>query len=73
MACGRDGLILKALELWEETPEYLAKCLGMPEWRIINSRGWALRYISGWQRKETTYREYKLHTKSQAKLRSKVE
>lgn len=59
--CGLDGLILKALTLWEETPEYLAKCLGKPVWSIIERRASALKYISGWRRKRSDYKTWREH------------
>ena len=62
--CGLDGLILKALTLWEESPEYLAKCLGKPVWSIIQRRASALRYIAGWRRKRSTYQEFLGHRRA---------
>ena len=67
--CGLDGLILKAIVLWEETPEYLAKCLKMPEWVILERKAAALRYISGWRRKQSTYREFLGHRRASSKLK----
>lgn len=62
--CGLDGLILKALILWEETPEYLTKCLSISEQEIYWRRSRALAYISGWRRKRVSYREFISHRKT---------
>jgi hypothetical protein len=62
--CGLDGLILKALILWEETPQYLAKCQSMSEEQIIRRKSRALAFISGFERKRISYREFISHRKT---------
>lgn len=44
--CGKDGLILLAIEGWEETPESLSIYLKMPVWSVLKRKKKALRYIS---------------------------
>jgi hypothetical protein len=61
--CGLDGLILKAVTLWEEGIEYLSRCLGISEDIIIKRKSKALGFISGWRRKRISYREWMGHRK----------
>ena len=65
--CGRDGLILLAMECWGMSAESLAKYFKMPEWSIMKRRKAALGYVSSgvdrrWhdtvKRKGKTYAEF---------------
>ncbi len=44
--CGRDGLILEAIECWGKSAESLAKYFKMPEWSIMKRRKAALAYVA---------------------------
>lgn len=57
-SCSMDGLILEALECWGKSEQSLAKHLAIPPWSIRKRANNALRYISGWKRKEQSYKEF---------------
>lgn len=61
--CGIDGLILLATECWGESEQSLAKYLGIPPWSVRKRANNALRYISGWERKNQSYKEFLHHRK----------
>ena len=44
--CGRDGLILEAIESWGKSEESMAKYLGMPVWSIRKRLKSALGYVA---------------------------
>ncbi len=66
--CGKDGLILLAIECWKESEEAVAKYLGIPVWSIKKRYKRALKYVSSgparrWldtrKRKGVSYQEFK--------------
>lgn len=71
--CGIDGLILLAMECWGESPEALARYLGLAEWSVKKRCGKALNYVASgpdrrWhdtkKRKGETYEQFKNRPKS---------
>ena len=65
--CGRDGLILEAIECWGKSEESMAKYLGMPVWSVRKRLKNALAYVASgpdrrWhdtqKRKGKSYREF---------------
>lgn len=61
--CGIDGLMVEARYCWEKSEESLAKCLGLPTPTVFQRIANALRFISGWERKQRSYREFTRHKK----------
>lgn len=61
--CGIDGLLLEAIECWGKSEQSLAKHLGMPVWSIRKRANNALRYVSGLNRKNQSYKEFISHRK----------
>jgi hypothetical protein len=59
--CGLDGVILKAIVMWGEMPEALAKGLNMGCADVLRRRERALQYISGWRRRLVSYKDYCSH------------
>ena len=66
--CGRDGLILEAVESWGKSDESLAKYLSLPVWSIRKRLKSALGYVASgsarrWhktnKREAEDYQEYK--------------
>ncbi|MBA7664172.1 hypothetical protein ES703_72227 [subsurface metagenome] len=55
--CGKDGLILLAIECWGESDASLVNYFRMPAWSIRKRAKNALAYISGGERKRQSYRE----------------
>ena len=65
--CGRDGLILEAVECWGKSDESMAKYLKMPDWSVRKRLKNALAYVASgmdrrWhntkKRKGKSYREF---------------
>ena len=65
--CGRDGLILEAVECWGKSDESMSKYLKMPDWSVRKRLKNALAYVASgmdrrWhntpRRKGKTYREF---------------
>jgi len=70
--CGIDGLILLAMECWDESVPSLAKYLSMPEWAVKKGYKKALGYIASgpdrrWhdtkKRKGESYQEFRIRRK----------
>lgn len=59
-ACGQDGLLLEALYCWGKRPNYLMRIFHCDEYTLERRINSALWYISGWQRKEQPYREFRV-------------
>ena len=60
--CGLDGVILKAIVMWGETPDALARGLNMDYGDVLRRQERALRYVSGWRRRRITYRDFCSHS-----------
>jgi len=58
-ACGQDGLLLEALYCWGKRPEYLTRVFHCEEYTLAKRVNSALWYISGWERKEQSYRDFR--------------
>jgi hypothetical protein len=58
-ACGLDGWLVKAVFGWGED----SVSLGISDEELYRRVGHCLKYVSGWQRKKTTYREFIGHRK----------
>jgi hypothetical protein len=59
--CGLDGVILKAVVMWGEAPDRLAKGLKMEYQDVLRRQERALQYISGWRRRRITYKDFCSH------------
>ncbi len=62
--CGRDGIILEAILCWGKKPEYLMSAFELNERQLERRIDEALRYISGWERREKSYKEFRTHRKT---------
>jgi len=65
--CGKDGLILEAIECWGKSDDSMGKYLGVPVWSVRKRAKNALAYVSSgvdrrWhdttKRKGESYREF---------------
>jgi hypothetical protein len=59
--CGLDGIILKAIVLWEESPDSMANGLKLDYEDVLHRQERCLQYISGWRRRDKTYKEWCQH------------
>jgi len=66
--CGRDGLMLEAVECWGKSEESMAKYFGLTDWFVKKSLKRALNYVASgparrWhntrKRKGQTYEQYR--------------
>ena len=58
-ACGVDGWLVKAVYGWGEDHQ----TLGISDEELYRRVGTCLKYVSGWSRKKTAYREFINHRK----------
>jgi len=59
--CGQDGLILEAVVCWGKTTEYLMRAFNCDERKLAKRINSALAYISGWKRKQSSYKNFVQH------------
>ncbi len=62
--CGQDGLMLEAVFCWGKKPEYLMRAFNLDEYKLMRRINSALAYISGWRRKERSYKDFRTHRKT---------
>lgn len=61
--CGQDGLILEAFFCWKKKPRFLCQAFNIDEHKLERRINSALAYISGWERKTRSYKEFRNHRK----------
>jgi hypothetical protein len=65
-ACGLDGCLVEAFYGWNKDPRSLTRYFHMDERELAKRAARCVRYMSGWNRKRTTYREFVNHRKTEA-------
>jgi len=60
-SCGFDGKLLESVHTWGYSHEALGKSYGLDEADVVVRVETALRYCSGWARKQVSYEAYRSH------------